>query len=309
MIRYFCKRFFEAIPVFFIIITAVFFMIRFVPAGPFDRERPASPETIAALNKYYGLDKPLYEQYFCFLKNLSKGELGPSFKYNGWSVNEILIEKAAVSLKLGACALVIAILAGLALGFTSAALRKKKLGAILSGISLTGICLPSFVLGPILILIFAIKLKYFNAAGWGESTSDIVLPSLTLALFYAAWLARLTRNAAIEESERPYVRAARAKGASEFRVYAVHILRNAIEPAVSYIGPAAAGLMTGSFVVETIFQIPGLGKFFISSALDNDYTMIMGCVMLYAVFIIAFNLISDLVLAIVNPRVAKEMRK
>ncbi len=309
MIRYFCKRLLEAIPVFLIIVTAVFFMIRFVPAGPFDRERPASAETIAALNKYYGLDKPLYEQYFSFLKNLSRGELGPSFKYGGWSVNEILVEKAEVSLKLGACALAIAIAIGITLGFTSAAMRRTKFGAMLSGISLTGICLPSFVLGPILILIFALKLKYFNAAGWGESASDIILPSITLALFYAAWIARLTRNSAIEESERGYVRAARAKGASEFRVYAVHIVRNAIEPAVSYIGPAAAGLMTGSFVVETIFQIPGLGKFFISSALDNDYTMIMGCVMLYAAFIIGFNLISDLLLAIVNPRVAKEMRK
>ncbi|MBQ6533738.1 MAG: ABC transporter permease, partial [Opitutales bacterium] len=183
------------------------------------------------------------------------------------------------------------------------------IGAALSGFSLVGICLPSFVLGPILILIFALKLKCFNAMGWEDFPSDAVLPAATLALFYAAWIARLARNGALEESSRGYVRTAVAKGASRGRVYAVHILRNAIAPVVSYVGPAAAGLLTGSFVVETIFQIPGIGRFFISSALDNDYTMIMGCVMLYAAFIIGFNLLSDLMLALVNPRVAKEMEK
>ncbi len=309
MIRYFFKRLVEAIPVFAIIVTSVFFMVRFVPSGPFDRERPVSEETLVALNKYYGLDKPLYEQYFSFIKNLARGEFGPSFKYSGWSVNEILAEKAIVSLQLGSVALVIAVLLGLILGFASAAKRGGKFGVILSGISLIGICLPSFVLGPILILLFALKLKYFNAMGWGESYSDVILPAITLALFYAAWIARLARNGAIEESNRGYVRTAYAKGATPMRVYVIHIMRNAIEPVVSYIGPAAAGLMTGSFVVETIFQIPGLGRFFISSALDNDYTMIMGCVMLYAAFIIGFNLLSDLLLALVNPRIAKEMKK
>ena len=309
MIRYFFKRIAEAIPVFFLIVTAVFFMIRFVPSGPFDKERPASAETIEALNKYYGLDEPLYVQYFSYLKNLAHGELGPSFKYSGWSVNEILAEKAMVSLELGTYALVIALIFGLLLGFASASLNKTRLGATLSGISLLGICLPSFVLGPVLILLFSLKLKTFNAMGWNDFPSDAILPSITLALFYTAWIARLARNGALDEQTRGYVKTAYAKGASPMRVYFVHILRNAIQPVVSYIGPAAAGLMTGSFVVETIFQIPGLGRFFISSALDNDYTMIMGCVMLYALFIIGFNLISDLILALVNPRVAKEMRK
>lgn len=309
MIRYFLKRIAEAVPVFFLIVTAVFFMVRFVPGGPFDRERPASPETIEALNKYYGLNEPLYVQYFSYLKNLAHGELGPSFKYGGWSVNEILAEKAIVSLELGSYALVIALIFGLLLGFASAGLNKTKLGATLSGISLLGICLPSFVLGPILILLFALNFKTFNAMGWSDFPRDAILPSITLALFYTAWIARLARNGALDEQNKQYVRTAYAKGASASRVYFVHIMRNAIQPVVSYIGPAAAGLMTGSFVVETIFQIPGLGRFFISSALDNDYTMIMGCVMLYALFIIGFNLVSDFILALVNPRVAKEMRK
>ena len=308
MIRYFAKRLLEAVPVFFAIITAVFFIVRFVPGGPFDSERPVPPETLAALDEYYGLNKPLVRQYASFLGNLARGELGPSFKYGGWSVGEILAEKAAVSLELGACALAVALAAGLALGFAAAAFSGTKFGGFLSGMSLLGICLPSFVLGPLLIMIFAMKLEWFNAMGW-NAPSDIVLPSITLAFFYAAWIARLARNGALDERPRGYVRTAFAKGASRGRVYFVHILRNAVQPVVSYLGPAAAALLTGSFVVETIFQIPGLGRFFISSALDNDYTMIMGCVMLYSAFIIGFNLLSDLLLAAVNPRIAREMKK
>lgn len=308
MIRYFAKRLLEAVPVFFAIITAVFFMVRFVPGGPFDSERPVPPETLAALDEYYGLNKPLFRQYASFLGNLARGELGPSFKYGGWSVGEILAEKAAVSLELGVCALAVALAAGLALGFAAAAFSGTKFGGFLSGMSLLGICLPSFVLGPLLIMIFAMKLEWFNAMGW-NAPSDIVLPSITLAFFYAAWIARLARNGALDERPRGYVRTAFAKGASRGRVYFVHILRNAVQPVVSYLGPAAAALLTGSFVVETIFQIPGLGRFFISSALDNDYTMIMGCVMLYSAFIIGFNLLSDLLLAAVNPRIAREMKK
>lgn len=308
MIRYFAKRLLEAVPVFFAIITAVFFMVRFVPGGPFDSERPVPPETLAALDEYYGLNKPLVRQYAAFLGNLARGELGPSFKYGGWSVGEILAEKAAVSLELGVCALAVALAAGLALGFAAAAFSGTKFGGFLSGMSLLGICLPSFVLGPLLIMIFAMKLEWFNAMGW-NAPSDIVLPSITLAFFYAAWIARLARNGALDERPRGYVRTAFAKGASRGRVYFVHILRNAVQPVVSYLGPAAAALLTGSFVVETIFQIPGLGRFFISSALDNDYTMIMGCVMLYSAFIIGFNLLSDLLLAAVNPRIAREMKK
>lgn len=308
MIRYFAKRLLEAVPVFFAIITAVFFMVRFVPGGPFDSERPVPPETLAALDEYYGLNKPLVRQYASFLGNLARGELGPSFKYGGWSVGEILAVKAAVSLELGACALAVALAAGLALGFAAAAFSGTKFGGFLSGMSLLGICLPSFVLGPLLIMIFAMKLEWFNAMGW-NAPSDIVLPSITLAFFYAAWIARLARNGALDERPRGYVRTAFAKGASRGRVYFVHILRNAVQPVVSYLGPAAAALLTGSFVVETIFQIPGLGRFFISSALDNDYTMIMGCVMLYSAFIIGFNLLSDLLLAAVNPRIAREMKK
>lgn len=306
--KYIAKRLLEAVPVFLFIITAVWAMVRFVPGGPFDRERPVSEETLAAMNAYYGLDKPLYVQYAVFLKNLARGDLGPSYKYNGWRVGEILREKAAVSLQLGACALVWAAVFGTALGILSAAFRRGAAGVALSVASLAGVCLPAMVLGPILILVFSLRLKWFNSMGW-NCPADVVLPSATLALFYVAWIARLTRSGIVCELGKNYVRTARAKGVGETRIFCVHILRNAMQPVVSYLGPAAAGLLTGSFVVESLFQLPGLGKFFVSSALDNDYTMILGCVMLYAAFILFFNILSDAVLALVNPRVGKELRK
>ncbi len=306
--KYFLKRFLEAIPVFLFIITAVWTMVRFVPGGPFDKERPASEETIAALNAHYGLDKPIHIQYFNFLKNLARGELGPSYKYNGWTVGEILAEKAVVSLQLGSAALVIALAMGLLIGILSAVFSKGALGITFSTLSLIGVCLPSMILAPVLILLFSLKLKIFNAIGW-NFPSDIVLPAITLSVFYIAWIARLTRSGIVEQLDKNYVKTARAKGVSEVKIYTTHILRNALEPVISYLGPAAAGLLTGSFVVESIFQIPGLGKFFVSSALDNDYTMILGCVMLYAAFILIFNLLSDVLLAIANPKIAKEFSK
>ena len=306
--RYFIKRLLESIPVFLFIVTVVWAMVRFVPGGPFDSERPASKETIAALNAHYGLDKPLHIQYCNFLKNLAKGDLGPSYKYNGWRVSEILAEKAVVSLQLGSIALIMAVFLGIVLGIFAAAFSRGMLGVTLSAISLVGVCLPTMVIGPILILLFSLKFKFFNTMGW-NGIDDIVLPALTLSLFYIAWIARLTRSGVVEELNRGYVRTAQAKGVSRVKIFSVHILRNALQPVVSYLGPAAAGLLTGSFVVESIFQIPGLGKFFISSALDNDYTMILGCVMLYAGFILIFNLFSDVLLALLNPKIAKELKK
>ena len=304
MIRYVLRRIICAVPVFFIIITAVFFMVRFVPGGPFDRERQLSPETLAALNAYYGLDDSLPVQYLRFLKNLSHGDLGPSYKYQNRSVSELVREKAKVSLRLGGAALAIALAAGLACGAVSA-MGRGRLSSALDAASLAGICLPAFVVGPVLIWIFSLKLGWFNAMGWRE-TSDIVLPSITLALFYAAWISKLFKDSEARELAKDYSRTARAKGESAMRV-AAEASKSALSPVVSYLAPAAAGMLTGSFVVESIFNIPGLGKFFISSALDSDYTMIMGCVMVYAAFIICFNILADIALALLNPRVAKEL--
>lgn len=308
MMRFVLKRILGAIPVFLIIVSAVFFMVRLVPNGPFDSEKSVPPETKQALNEYYGLDKPIHVQYFSFLKNLCKGELGPSYKYQGWSVNEIVAEKALVSLELGFYALCFAFLLGLCMGISATVFKDKFLGKFVSATSLAGICLPAFVLGPVLILIFSLKLKCFNAMGW-HFASDAILPAISLGLFYSAWIARLTRSSFMSESQKAYSKTALAKGCSTSKIYFVHIMRNALQPIVSYMGPAAAGLLTGSFVVETVFQIPGLGKFFISSAIDSDYTMIMGCVIVYAFFILMFNLLADLALAVLNPRIAKEFRQ
>lgn len=308
MMRFILRRILEAIPVFFIIITATFFMARFVPGGPFDAEKPLPPETRKALNEYYGLDDSLGTQYVKFLKNLAHGELGPSYKYQGWSVNELIADKAPVSLELGFWALLFALSVGVFSGVFSAANADRISGKAIGALSLVGICLPSFVVGPVLILIFALKLKCFNAMGW-ESARDVILPAVTLGLFYAAWIARLSRSAMLSEISKDYVRTAKAKGCSTFKIYYVHALRNALVPVVAYVAPAAAGMMTGSFVVETIFQIPGLGKFFISSALDNDYTMVMGCVIVYALFILLFNLIADVILALINPKIAQALLK
>ena len=308
MTRFLFRRILGAIPVMLAIVTLVFFMVRLVPGGPFDGERAVSPETRQALNAYYGLDRPLLSQYFTFLKNLAKGELGPSYKHQGWSVNELVAEKAAVSLELGFYALAFALLFGLGLGIFAAAFKDRPAGRAAGALSLAGICMPAMVLGPLLILLFSLKLKAFNAMGW-NSPGDMVLPAISLGLFYSAWIARLARASFVSEGSKAYVRTALAKGCAGRRVYFVHIMRNAVQPVVSYLGPAAAGLLTGSFVVETIFQIPGLGKFFISSALDSDYTMIMGCVIVYAFFIVFFNLLADLLLAALNPRIAKEFEK
>ncbi len=306
MLKFLLKRIFGAIPVLFIIATITFFMVRLVPGGPFDRERPLSEDALNALNAYYGFDKPVYVQYVQFLKNLAHGELGPSYKYEGWSVNELIAEKASVSLQLGLYALLIALAFGVAIGVVCAAFKNTRTDKILSAISLLGICLPSFVVAPVLILMFALKIKIFPAIGF-SGFSGAVLPSVSLALFYCAWIARLCRSQCAEIAEKAYIKTARAKGVGPFRIYFVHVLKNAAIPLVSYIGPAAAGLLTGSFIIESIFQISGLGRFFISSALDSDYTMIMGCVLVYAFFIVVFNILSDIILALLNPKIASNL--
>jgi len=306
MMRFIISRALQALPVFFIVITAVFFMVRFVPGGPFDKEKPVSKETLAALNSYYGLDKPLGAQYVKFLGNLAHGNLGPSYKYQGRMVGELILEKSAVSAKLGAAALLLALFIGLLCGVMSACLKNRRLAEALDAFSMLGICLPAFVLGPLLIYVFSLKLGWFNAMGLNYP-SDIVLPSITLALFYCAWIAKLSKNSMSAELKKDYVRTQRAKGAAESSVR-LSALRSALMPVASYLAPAAAGLLTGSFVVESIFQIPGIGRFFISSALDSDYTMIMGCVMLYSALIIVFNILADIALALLNPKIAKEMR-
>ena len=305
MFRFIARRLLETIPVILIIITAAFFMIRFVPGGPFTAEKAVTPEILRNLEAHYGLNKPLFQQYLDYLGGLLKGDLGPSFKYPNRTVNEIIGEKLPTSLELGFISLTVALTLGLTLGTLAAIWRNTWIDYFCSSLAMTGICVPTFVLGPLLVLTFAIHLGWVNASGW-YTPIDRVLPCLTLGCVYAAYIARLTRGGMLEVLNQDYIRTARAKGASETRVIFRHALRGGLLPVVSFLGPAIAGILTGSFVIETIFQIPGLGREFVNSAFNRDYTLVLGTVILYAALIIALNLLVDIAQVWLNPKLKFE---
>ena len=306
MLRFIARRLLETIPVLFIIVTATFFMIRFVPGGPFTAEKAVTPEVMRNLERAYNLDKPLWQQYAAYLgKVIFHGDLGPSFKYPNRTVNEIIADKLPVSLELGAISLSIALFIGLTLGVLAAIKRNTWIDYACSSIAMVGICVPTFVLGPLLVLAFAIHFGWFNASGW-YSPIDRVLPSVTLGCVYAAYVARLTRGGMLEVLNQDYIRTARAKGASETRVIFRHALRGGLLPVVSFLGPAIAGILTGSFVIETIFQIPGLGREFVNSAFNRDYTLVLGTVILYATLLIVLNLLVDIAQVWLNPKLKFE---
>jgi len=295
------RRLLQAIPTLFVIATATFIMMKLTPGGPFDAEKPVSPEVKAMIERHYGLDLPWHEQYLRFLGQRLQGDFGPSYKYAGWDVDEIIAQSFPVSLELGFYALLVAIVLGLPIGVAAALRHNRPTETILMGFAMLGICLPAFVLGPLLILAFSLQLGWFNPFGW-NTAGDRVLPAVTLGLFYAAYIARLARSGMLDVMQDEYIRTARAKGVAEHLVVFRHALRTALYPVVAYLGPAVAGLISGSFVVETIFFIPGLGSFFVNSAFNRDDTMVMGTVLFYAVLIIAFNLIVDLLQMWMNPR-------
>jgi oligopeptide transport system permease protein len=305
MIRFVIQRLLQTIPVIWVIITATFFMIRLVPGGPFTAEKAVTPEIKRNLEAYYGMNKPLYRQYLDYTGSLLRGNLGPSFKYPTRSVNEIIAEKLPVSLELGFISLAIALGVGLPLGVLAAVRRNTWIDYTCSSVAMMGICVPTFVLGPILSLVFAIHFGWFDASGW-FGPSDRVLPSFTLGMVYAAYVARLTRAGMLEVLSQDYIRTARAKGASESRIVLRHALRGGLTPVVSFLGPTIAGIVTGSFVIETIFQIPGVGREFVNSAFNRDYTLVLGTVILYAGFLIAMNLVADIALVWLNPRLKFE---
>ncbi|MDB6170346.1 MAG: Nickel-transporting ATPase [Verrucomicrobia bacterium] len=305
MLRFIARRLLETIPVLLIIITATFFMIRFVPGGPFTAEKAVTPEILRNLEAHYGLNKPLHRQYLDYLGSLLHGDLGPSFKYPNRTVNEIIAEKLPTSLELGLISLLVALALGLTLGILAAVRRNTWLDYLCSTVAMVGICVPTFVLGPLLVLLFAIHFGWVNASGW-YSPVDRVLPCLTLGCVYAAYIARLTRGGMLEVLSQDYIRTARAKGASEARVIFRHALRGGLLPVVSFLGPAIAGILTGSFVIETIFQIPGLGREFVNSAFNRDYTLVLGTVILYATLIIGLNLVVDVAQVWLNPRLKFE---
>jgi oligopeptide transport system permease protein len=305
MFRFIARRLLETIPVLLVIITATFFMIRFVPGGPFTAEKAVTPEILRNLEAHYGLDQPLHRQYLNYLGDLLRGDLGPSFKYANRTVNEIIFDKLPVSLELGAWSLLVALCLGLPLGTIAAIKRNSFLDYLCSGFGMVGICIPTFVMGPLLALLFGIHLQWVNVSGW-YGPADRILPALTLGFVYAAYVARLTRGGMLEVLNQDYIRTARSKGASELRVIFKHALRGGLLPVVSFLGPAIAGILTGSFVIETIFQIPGLGREFVQSAFNRDYTLVLGTVILYATLIIFLNLVVDVVQVWLNPKLKFE---
>jgi oligopeptide transport system permease protein len=305
MLRFVARRFLETIPVLLILATVTFFMMRLAPGGPFDLEKQPNKEIKARMEAHYGLDKPLWQQYLLQMKHLLMGDLGPSFKYPSRTVNEIIADAFPVSLELGAEAMVVALFLGLLAGMVAALKQNTFWDHGPMSLAMLGLCVPTFVMGPLLISAFALHLDWFNAAGW-YSPRDRVLPALTLGAFYAAYVARLARGGLLEVLRQDFIRTARAKGAGGARILFRHALRGGMLPVVSFLGPAIAGLLTGSFVVETIFGIPGLGRYFVTAAFNRDYCMIMGSVLFYAAFVIGMNLVVDVVLVGLNPKLRFE---
>jgi len=305
MFRFITTRFLQSLLALFIVVSATFFMVRFVPGGPFTAEKAVTPEILRNLEAHYGLDQPLWRQYLDYLGRLMHADLGPSFKYPNRTVNEIIADKVPVSAELGAISLGLALLIGISLGTLAAIRRNTWIDYLASSFGMMGISIPTFVVGPLLVLAFAIHLGWFNASGW-YTPADRVLPALVLGIAYAAPISRLTRGGMLEVLHQDFIRTARAKGASEFRVVTRHALRGGLLPVVSYLGPAVAGILTGSFVIETIFQIPGIGREFVNSAFNRDYTLVLGTVILYAVLIMSLNLVVDILQAWLNPKVRLE---
>lgn len=302
MASYIVRRLIGMAPVLFIIATVVFFLVRLAPGGPFDAERRISEEVMRHLRMHYNLDAPLHEQYLSYMGNLLQGDLGPSFRKPTHTVAEWIALRFPVSLELGVYALIIALLFGLAAGVVASLRPNSWLDHVPMAFAMTGICIPNFMLGPLLVLVFALWLGWLPVAGWDSAASKI-LPSVTLGAAYAAYIARLSRGGMLEVLRQDFMRTARAKGMREGAVVLKHGLWGGMQPVVSFLGPAAAGLLTGSFVVEMIFQVPGLGREFVQAAFNRDYTMILGTVLFYSLLILVFNLLVDIALAWLDPRV------
>ena len=304
MLRYSLTRFLGAIPTLLILITVAFFMIRAAPGGPFDAEKQLPPEIEANLRAAYHLDEPLVQQFGRYVWNLARGDFGPSFQYKDYSVTELIAAGFPVSLRLGGSAMLLALLVGVFAGTIAALRQNSRTDHAVMAVSMTGISIPNFVMAPLLILFFAVYLGWLPAGGIGDGgLRYMLLPVISLALPQIAYISRLTRGSMIEVLRSNFVRTARAQGLPERTVILRHALKPALLPVVSYLGPATAAVITGSVVIEQIFGVPGLGRYFVQGALNRDYTLVMGVVVFYGALIILFNLFVDLVYAWLDPKV------
>jgi len=304
MLRFIGRRLFVAIPTLFLVITVAFFMMRAAPGSPFDMDRKLSPEIERNVMAKYGMDRPLSEQYVAYLSGVVRGDFGPSLRYKDKTVVQILKDNYRPSLTIGLSALALGGSIGVTLGVLAALRQNGWLDVGVMGVAILGVCVPTFVTAPLLVLLFGSTLELLPNGGWnGGALQNLILPVAVLALPQVAIISRLTRAGMIEVLHSNYVRTARAKGLPTHRIVFRHALRAAILPLVSYLGPACAALITGSLVVEQIFNLPGLGKFFVISALQRDYTVVMGMVIFYAALILLLNLVADLLYALLDPRV------
>lgn len=308
MLKYILRRILGAIPVMLIVITITFFLMKATPGGPFDKEKKVPAEVMAALNARYKLDQPLYVQYLDTLTNIVKGDFGPSFRYAGRTVNEMILEGLPETIELGVYAMLFALVIGILSGVTAALKKNTWLDYVPMSLSMVGICVPTFLMGPLLVLIFSIYFRWLPVSGW-ETWAHKILPSFTLGAAYAAFISRLSRGGMLEILSQDFIRTARAKGVPEHQVLIKHALKGGMFPVISFLGPAMAGLLAGSFVTESIFQIPGLGRFYVQAAFNRDYTMIMGTTVFLAALVVFFNMVSDVITIWLNPKLSFEKGK
>lgn len=304
------KRLLWAVPVLWLILTITFFLLRAAPGGPFDQERELTPELTALINEKYQLDQPLFNQYSQYLTRTAQGDLGPSFQYNDYSVNELIGLGLPVSLKLGFYALVLALIFGVLLGMVAALNVNRWPDLVAMITAVIGISTPNFVIAPLLILWLAVHWQWLPVGGWsGGHWTYLILPVITLSLPYIASIARLVRGSLLEIYSQPFVQTAKAKGLSHIDVLFKHALRPALLPVISYLGPAAVGLMTGSVVIEQIFGIPGMGRYFVQGALNRDYTLVLGVVLVVGLLMILFNLMVDVLYRWIDPRMNEQEKQ
>lgn len=304
MYKYIFKRLLQAIPTMFVVVFLAFFMMRLAPGGPFTGERSLPPEIEANLKAAYNLDKPLVVQFWDYLMGVLQGDFGPSFKYTDFTVSELIWTGFPVSLKLGFSAIVLALILGVTFGSIAAIRQNSRTDYTVMASSMVGIAIPNFVLAPIMTLVFGVYLRLLPVGGWNDGAlANMVLPVLSLALPQVAYISRLTRGSMVEVLGMQFIKTARAKGLSEKMVVTRHALKSALLPIVSYLGPATAGVITGSVVIEQIYGLPGLGRYFVQGALNRDYTLVMGTVIFYGSLIIVFNLIVDIIYGWLDPQI------
>ena len=306
MFAFIIRRLFMIVLTLFIVVSATFFIVRLAPGGPFEQEKAPSEEAKDAMNKRFGFDKPMIEQYWSYLVGaVTKGDLGPSMKYEGESVSNIIFEKFPVSLSLGALALMLALLFGIVIGSVSAIYQNRGIDYSLMSVALLGISIPNFVIAMLMIMLFSFTLHLLPVAGWTQFT-HVIMPAIALSLPFTARIARLMRVGMIEVLRDDFVRTAKAKGVSTRKIVFGHCLPIAMLPVISYLAPATAGILTGSLVIEQIFNVPGIGQMFVNSALNRDYFLIIGTITLYATLLMVFILISDILYRVLDPRISYE---